>query len=313
MRLALRFPAAVLRLSLVLAAGACHSDATGPSGGASTYTITVRYVDGTQPSAAVAAAFTRAVTKWQQAITDSVGSAPLNLTAGLCDSVQPAVSETVKNVLVLVDIRDIPDTASGQAILGEAGPCIVRLPSHLPVFGMMVLNSGTLETVQNEGLLDAVIEHEIAHILGFGTVWKLDGLLQDAATADPWFSGGQAAAAFRAADPTFNGNVVPVEGSGQTGTALSHWRESVLTNELMTGFIDPLVDPLSRITIASMADIGYVVNLSAADAWPTGSGSVVARDGAPRLEAIVEPSAALRTPRFGLTAAGELVPLGSGH
>ncbi len=313
MRLALRFPAAVVPLSLVLALGACHSDPTASSGGASSYTITVRYVDGTQPTSVVAAAFTRAVSKWQQVITDSVGSVPLTLAAGLCDSVQPAVSETVKNLLILVDIRDIPDTASGQAILGEAGPCIVRLPSHLPVFGLMVLNSGTLETVQSEGLLDAVIEHEIAHILGFGTVWRLDGLLQDSASATPWFSGAQAAAAFRAADPTFSGNVVPVEGNGQTGTALSHWRESILTDELMTGFIDPLVDPLSRITIGSMADLGYVVNLAAADTWPVGGGSVVAQAAASGGGAVAEPSATLRMPRFGLTASGQLVPLGPDH
>ncbi len=176
---------------------------------------------------------------------------------------------------------------------------------------MMVLNEGTLQLVQNEGLLDAVIEHEIAHILGFGTVWQLDGLLQDTATATPWFSGAQAAAAFRAADPSFGGNVVPVEGSGQTGTFLSHWRESVLTNELMTGYIDPVSDPLSRVTIASMADLGYVVDQSVADAWPTGNGSLVATAGG--TAAAAEPVTRLRTPRFGVTADGRLESLGSGH
>jgi hypothetical protein len=61
---------------------------------------------------------------------------------------------------------------------------------------------------------------------------------------------------------------VPVEGNGGDGTADSHWRESVLANELMTGFLGPgTVNPLSRITVASMADLGYTVNIAAADPY----------------------------------------------
>ncbi|HSP12855.1 MAG TPA: hypothetical protein VLO29_10035, partial [Salegentibacter sp.] len=40
-------------------------------------------------------------------------------------------------------------------------------------------------------------------------------------------------------------------------TALSHWRESVLDNELLTGFINLGENPLSRITAGSMRDLGY--------------------------------------------------------
>src|SRR5262249_24095573 len=53
----------------------------------------------------------------------------------------------------------------------------------------------------------------------------------------------------------------------------SHWRESILANELMTGWAGPGVNlPLSRITVASLADLGYVVNMNAADSFtPTAS------------------------------------------
>ena len=44
---------------------------------------------------------------------------------------------------------------------------------------------------------------------------------------------------------------------GGPGTRLSHWRESVLNNELMTGFLNLGENPLSRITAGSMRDLGY--------------------------------------------------------
>jgi hypothetical protein len=44
---------------------------------------------------------------------------------------------------------------------------------------------------------------------------------------------------------------VPVESSGGSGTRDAHWRESVFTNELMTGYAGPGRDlPLSRMTIS---------------------------------------------------------------
>ena len=123
-------------------------------------------------------------------------------------------------------------------------------------------------------MLDDVIEHEMAHLLGFGTVWDLDGFLRDTTTSDPWFSGPDAQAAFRKALPSFRDKIVPVEANGGSGTTLSHWRESVMTNELMTGFLNNGANPLSAVTIESMADLGYTVNVGAADPWPTPSSGV---------------------------------------
>jgi hypothetical protein len=60
---------------------------------------------------------------------------------------------------------------------------------------------------------------------------------------------------------------VPVENSGGPGTRDSHWRESILTNELMTGYANTGPMPLSRITIGSLQDIGYSVNYAAADPY----------------------------------------------
>ena len=58
-----------------------------------------------------------------------------------------------------------------------------------------------------------------------------------------------------------------MENTNGLGTADMHWRESVLGNELMTGFVDFGPQPLSAITIASLAAMGYSVNPAEADAY----------------------------------------------
>ncbi len=309
----------LLRVSICLIliglAGAC-SDSTAPATSSSSpaqFTITVRFVDSTPPSPAVVAAFNQATARWQSVIVDSVGSVPINLAAGACDSAQPALNETVKDLLVLVHVRQIRDTVPGQAILGESGPCLVRQPGNLPILGVMSLNDSTLAALASNGLLDDVIKHEMAHLLGFGTVWDLDGLLRDTTTTNPWFSGMDAQAAFRKALPTFADKIVPVEAKGGSGTTLSHWRESVMTNELMTGFLNTGTNPLSAVTIESMADLGYTVNVGAADPWPTpssGAGPAAAAIAHPSFSTTGSPThTVLHRPRFWVTRSGEISPL----
>jgi hypothetical protein len=294
---------------------AACSDSTAPAnstGSTAQFTITVRFVDAAPPAQAVVTAFNLATTKWQSVIIDSVGSIPVTLAAGACDSAQPAVDETVKDLLVLVHVRQIRDTVPGQAILGESGPCLIRKPGNLPILGVMSLNRSTLDALANNGMLDDVIEHEMAHLLGFGTVWDLDGLLRDTTTSDPWFSGPRAQAAFRTALPSFTDKVVPVEANGGSGTTLSHWRESVMTNELMTGLLNAGVNPLSAVTIESMADLGYSVNPGVADPWPTPGGVSPAAGATPRPSFSVAGSpthTTLRPPRFWVTRSGEMGPL----
>jgi len=299
--------------ALIALLTAC-SDSTAPvNPGVSSpqFTITVRFVDRTPPALSVLTAFNQATARWQKVIIDSVGSVPIKLAAGACDSAQPAINETVKDLLVLVHVRQIPDTVPGQAILGESGPCLVRQPGTLPVLGVMSLNSATLASLTTNGMLDDVLEHEMGHLLGFGTVWDLDGFLRDTTTKDPWFSGPDAQAAFRTALPSYSDKVVPVEAGGGSGTTLSHWRESVMTNELMTGFLNPGANPLSAVTIESMADLGYTVDVSAADPWPTLTAGVRA---AVRATAPVSVAAsgsathaALRRPRFWVTQSGDVI------
>jgi hypothetical protein len=81
-----------------------------------------------------------------------------------------------------------------------------------------------------------------------------------------------------------------------------------MTNELMTGFLNAGTNPLSAVTIESVADLGYAVNVGAADPWPTpGSGmsAVVAGRPAASDSTAAPPHTRLHGPRFGVTRGGE--------
>ena len=172
-------------------------------------------------------------------------------------------------------IDDVRIVASGIAIdgvggiLGQAGPDNVRPVSFLPFSGTMQFDTADLAALEASGQLQDTILHEMAHVLGFGTIWSLLNLLQNPAQSggtNPRFTGALATQEYNARFGTTDTSV-PVEATGGPGTADSHWRESIFNNELMTGFINPGPNPLSRVTIAQFADLGYQVDLSPADSF----------------------------------------------
>ena len=122
-------------------------------------------------------------------------------------------------------------------------------------------------SIEGDGTYPEVILHEMAHVLGFGSLWgPLDlKLIVGSGTTDPFFIGRGALDAFpRIGGWSYPGNPVPAENTGGAGTANSHWRETVLGTELMTGFITLPGNPMSVLTVASMGDLGYSINLQAA-------------------------------------------------
>jgi hypothetical protein len=111
----------------------------------------------------------------------------------------------------------------------------------------------------------------MAHVLGFGTIWNALGLLSGAGGSDPRFTGADATAEYNSIFGVAEASV-PVENTGGLGTRDAHWRESVFDNELMTGLLNGGIEnPLSRITVASFGDLGYEVNLAAADPFSLSS------------------------------------------
>jgi hypothetical protein len=188
-----------------------------------------------------------------------------------------AVNADVTNLLIFVRVGAIDGV--GQ-VLGQSGPCFLRLSNALPVVGIMNFDSADLASLEHDGTLDAVILHEMLHVVGFGTAWDatarptpLASLIDGEGGATPTFIGAAAVTAYQ--DLGGPASTVPVEGCSTSGTPKpcgggtrdSHWTETVFQNELMTGWIDPLPDPLSKVTIASLADLGYTVDMTQADAF----------------------------------------------
>jgi hypothetical protein len=237
--------------------------ATGPG-----YEISVQFMSCVTPSQE--AAFTNAVSRWSGIITGDVPDLVINLPQGSCGSNAPAlVNRAIDDLLIFATLEPIDGPG---AVLGQAGPCFIRNGSNLPLIGLMRFDVADVNNLQNNGQLTNVILHEMGHVLGIGTLWNLFGLLQSPSpvggpSQDTHHNGANTIAGFNAiGGSTYTlGNKVPVENQFGGGTINSHWRESVLANELMTGFISQSSNPLSALTVRSLADFNYVVNPAAAD------------------------------------------------
>lgn len=238
----------------------------------SPFNIDVRYLS--PATAAQSEAVNAAVQRWRDIIIGDVPDVQVSASAGACFETQPALSERIDDILIYIEFVSI-DGPGGM--LGEAGPCTIRLATGLPSMGVIRLDVADLARF-SAGELNDLIRHEIGHALGFGTTWAGKGLLQSGGTPVPYFSGAWAIGAFRALGGTLNhGPGVPVENTGGGGTADSHWREVVLHNELMTGYMGGTPNPLTTITIGSMRDLGYTVDYATAESLAFVLGSRVGR------------------------------------
>ena len=238
------------------------------------FNIIVRYV-GDLPSARQQLAVSRAVDKWRSVITSNSGTSNVSLLAGACGRTWlPAINESVTNVLILAQIGPI-DGVGG--VLGNGNTCTLHSSSGLASVGTILFDSADLAVYETSGLIDVIVLHEMGHVLGFGTVWSFRGVLTGRGTDEPVFTGVNAINQFNLLASGYTGRPVPVEnclllsGAPRTGcgagTRDSHWHESVFKNELMTGYLNSGVNPLSRVTVASMQDIGYSVSYVGADAF----------------------------------------------
>ena len=235
--------------------------ATGTAAQTAGYTITLRYIG--SMSSGVQAAFEAAKARWEQIITGDLTNSTVNSTAGECSDNQPAVNETVDDILIFAEVAAI-DGVGGT--LGQAGPCYIRTSSGLALMGTMTFDEADLASMETGGTLTDVIIHEMGHVLGIGTLWENRSLLQGKGTDDPFFSGANGIAGYQTLGGVVT-NGVPVENTGEEGTRDGHWRESVFQTELMTGYISAPGNPISILTVRSLVDHGYTVNDAAADSY----------------------------------------------
>ncbi|HSU13637.1 leishmanolysin-related zinc metalloendopeptidase [Longimicrobium sp.] len=234
-------------------------------GGGSGYAITLCFT--TSMTTSQRAVFESAAARWGAIVTGDLVNVPGDVAGGTCGSGSPEVNFNIDDLVIFAAIEDID--GAGQ-ILGSAGWCY-RRDAGLPLAGLMRFDAADVAMLEAGGQFGSVILHEMGHVLGIGSLWNAFGLLQDPSSGiaqDTWFSGTNGLAGFNAiGGATYTGGQkVPVENTGGGGTVNSHWRESVLANELMTGFLNgggP--NPLSQLTVRSLADLGYSVDVTQAD------------------------------------------------
>jgi len=256
-------------------AGTTPASITFHATGISGYTVTVRYLSTITP--ARQAVFDAAAARWAQIVIGDVPDLAVNTPAGaFCGATYPAINETIDDVLIFVTLDSID--GPGQ-ILGAAGPCAYRTGTRFSAVGAMRFDTADVALMEANNIFNAVIQHEMGHVLGIGSLWTLAPSLLVGSVAsggtDPYFGGANAVAQFNAnGGGVYGGTPVPVEAGGGPGTQDSHWRESVMGRELMTGYVSLTANPLSAITVGSLADLGYLVNYAGADAYTVNSANV---------------------------------------
>jgi parallel beta-helix repeat protein len=226
--------------------GVFFGNATTTPSTPSEFTVAVRSTGLTSSQQAI---FQQAAQRWSEII---VGDLPNEIYNGV------AVDD------ILIEVAVAPRDGQG-GLLGFAGPDRYRLDTWLPYHATMTFDSADIAWLESSGNLLKTVVHEMGHALGVGTLWLMKNLVSGAGTANPIYTGPRATAEYNRIFGT-SAIGVPVESSGGSGTADVHWRDSVFGNEVMTGWLDmDITNPISRITVASLADEGYTVDLNAAD------------------------------------------------
>ncbi len=232
-------------------------------------------------------AFGNAAGRWMDIVTGDLTDIDFGAGPGAdaCSFGEPNIPGIVDDLRIFVKLEPIDGPGN---ILGAAGPCFIRgvasPPQPLTIIGLMRFDTADLAGMEGAGTLGEVILHEMAHVLGSGTLWTQTPLSlltnpscsPDTPGADTHFTGSNALTEFAAitggpwtgtaptTSPVPVSNKLPATCPGSRD---GHWRESTFDTELMTPFIAGPGNALSRTTIASMQDLGYTVDLGQADPY----------------------------------------------
>jgi hypothetical protein len=220
---------------------------SGSADGEAGFDILIDFV-GSGWTADLVQAFTQAADYFTTVITDDIGGG---------DRYRGTY---IDDLYVSAELASI-DGPSG--ILGQAGPTAVWTESNLTASGVMQFDVADAEAFAAMGLWDEIVTHEMMHVLGFGSLWNYNRELApyDLLSGEYQYVGENALAAYQKLfDPT--ATYIPVESSGfGAGTDGSHWDESVLQNELMTGFLNTsMPNILSEVSVMALADLGYQID-----------------------------------------------------
>lgn len=279
--------------------------AAAPMGGA----FNIEIVYGGVVSGADQAVFEQAAQKWERVITSDLADWPAaqNLPAA-CG--HPTFTGGVDDVKIYVTVDSIDGAFN---TLAQAGACYIRVGGTSPgkpITGVMSFDSADMQWLRDNNALINTVLHEMGHVLGIGAASAWEALITGTCLADVRWTGALAVAAWNGIGGAGN---VPVENLGaiDDGSNCSHWREATLDAELMTPSLDAgVANPLSLITVQSLADIGYSVDTGEAESFSLAPPAPAALRRAPREKIHLVNDFFL--PRFGITQDGVITILSPG-
>ncbi|MBD2413121.1 hypothetical protein FACHB389_21115 [Nostoc calcicola FACHB-389] len=206
----------------------------------------------------------------------------LEFEGGLTASQQATIRAAAKSVesmitqglpTAIVDgklIDDVNFKISVTNLDGEGGTAaqtkidFMRFGTMLPAQSITQFDAADIAELESSGELFSVVQHELLHGLGFGNLWEAKGLVDYAGTPLAQYNGKEAVKAFNKLGGLTDNIALENEGNGSAGL---HWNESLFQDEVMTGDYNNAKGgnaPISIVTIASLADLGYQVNLNRA-------------------------------------------------
>lgn len=191
-----------------------------------------------------------------------------------------------------------PDTST----LALSGPTLTVDGSNNLVItkGESTLNLRDLSQFNsNPAYLQTIMTHELAHVFGFGTIWqpitfgRTDGTSFTAGktyidrSTSTYLANTYAGWAYGDLLGTRTPTAVPIEPQ-----VFAHWDETRFGSELMTPYADApgVLSPMSSLTLAALRDLGWSVNMGAAQPY---SLPTVARSTAASTPTVASSTAAL--------------------
>ncbi len=181
----------------------------------------------------------------------------IEVAVGDVDLSFPSVEQDILAISSVLDQRSEADAGAGA----------------LPTYSRIVINPEEIGELLN---LDEFVMHTIGRALGFGSLWEEFGLVRDT-DGVATYTGSNALREMSELWGDRNGGIVMLEDGADGALANEYWREGLFVSELMTSrvglrrFVPNTSgnpdNPISRLTIAAMQDLGYGVDFEAADRY----------------------------------------------